>query len=140
MAAAPPARRAPRPRRCPGTPAATGTIEFWSNHPGTSKDTELAIIAEFEKANAGAEVNLVDAGKNYEEVAQFNAALAGGQLPDRRRLRRDVFQLRPQQAARPTIDDLAKTIDVDTSDYVDALLGDYKFENGHYALPYSRST
>lgn len=38
------------------------------------------------------------------------------------------------------IDDLAKTIDVDTSDYVDALLGDYKFENGHYALPYSRST
>ncbi|HOA65767.1 MAG TPA: extracellular solute-binding protein, partial [Phycicoccus elongatus] len=65
------------------TGPATGTIEFWSNHPGTSKDTELAIIAEFEKANAGAKVNLVDAGKNYEEVAQkFNAALAGGQLPD----------------------------------------------------------
>ncbi len=38
------------------------------------------------------------------------------------------------------IDDLAKTIDVDTSDYVDALLGEYMFENGHYALPYLRST
>lgn len=123
------------------TGPATGTIEFWSNHPGTSKDTELAIIAEFEKANAGAKVNLVDAGKNYEEVAQkFNAALAGGQLPDVVVVS-DVtwfnFALNKQLAP---IDDLAKTIDVDTSDYVDALLGDYKFENGHYALPYSRST
>jgi sn-glycerol 3-phosphate transport system substrate-binding protein len=123
------------------TGPATGTIEFWSNHPGTSKDTELKIIAEFEKANPGVKVNLVDAGKNYEEVAQkFNASLAGGQLPDVVVVS-DVtwfnFALNKQLAP---LDDFAKAIKLDTTDYVDALYNDYKFNNGHYAVPYARST
>jgi len=119
----------------------TGTIEFWSNHPGTSKETELKLIEAFKAENPGATVNLVDAGKNYEEVAQkFNAALAGGQLPDVVVVS-DVtwfnFALNKQLAA---VDDIAKAIELDTDDYVDALYNDYKFENGHYAVPYARST
>lgn len=123
------------------TGPATGTIEFWSNHPGTSKDTELKIIAEFEKANPGVKVNLVDAGKNYEEVAQkFNASLAGGQLPDVVVVS-DVtwFNFALNKQLTP-LDDFAKAIKFDTTDYVDALYNDYKFENGHYAVPYARST
>jgi len=121
--------------------AAPTILSFWEQDDPSAQVVMDVLIAEFEKANAGAKVNLVDAGKNYEEVAQkFNAALAGGQLPDVVVVS-DVtwfnFALNKQLAP---IDDLAKTIDVDTSDYVDALLGDYKFENGHYALPYSRST
>ena len=73
-----------------GTAPSTGsgggssnTIEFWSNHPGNSKPVEQEIIKAFEAANPSLKVKLVDAGKNYEEVAQkFNASLAGGQLPD----------------------------------------------------------
>ena len=38
------------------------------------------------------------------------------------------------------IDDLARTIDVDTERLRRRAPGDYKFENGHCALPYSRST
>src|SRR5690349_23463004 len=66
-----------------GGGASSNTIEFWSNHPGNSKPVEQEIIKAFEAANSGLKVKLVDAGKNYEEVAQkFNASLAGGQLPD----------------------------------------------------------
>ena len=66
-----------------GGAAAGGPLQFWSNHPGTSKDTEAKLIEAFQKANPGITVSLIDGGKNYEEVAQkFNASLAGGQLPD----------------------------------------------------------
>lgn len=62
---------------------AANQIEFWSTHPGSSKDTELEIIKKFEAANPGVTVKLTDAGKNYEEVAQkLSAALAGNNLPD----------------------------------------------------------
>jgi len=126
------------------TPAQAGTsgqIEFWSNHPGTSKPVEQAIIKKFEAANSGLTVKLVDAGKNYEEVAQkFNAALAGGQLPDVV-VASDVtwfnFALNKQFAP---LDDLLAAAKVDTSDYVDSLFNDYNFNDKHYALPYARST
>lgn len=124
-----------------GGGAASNTIEFWSNHPGTSKPVEQAIIKEFEAANSGMKVKLVDAGQNYEEVAQkFNAALAGGQLPDVVVVS-DVtwfnFALNKQLAP---LDELLATAKVDTGDYVDALYSDYLSSDKHYALPYSRST
>jgi sn-glycerol 3-phosphate transport system substrate-binding protein len=119
----------------------SNTIEFWSNHPGNSKPVEQEIITAFEKANSGLTVKLVDAGKNYEEVAQkFNASLAGGQLPDVVVVS-DVtwfnFALNKQLAP---LDDLLSAANVDTSDYVDALYNDYNLDDKHYALPYSRST
>lgn len=131
----------PAPGGGGGQAGTAGQIEFWSNHPGTSKPVEQAIIKKFEAANSGLTVKLVDAGQNYEEVAQkFNAALAGGQLPDVV-VASDVtwfnFALNKQIAP---LDDLLSKAKVDTSDYVDALFNDYKFNDQHYALPYARST
>ncbi|HEU5145052.1 MAG TPA: ABC transporter substrate-binding protein [Dermatophilaceae bacterium] len=121
--------------------ASSGTIEFWSNHPGNSKAVEQELIKKFEAANSGLKVKLVDAGKNYEEVAQkLNAALAGGQLPDAVVVS-DVtwfnFALNKQLAP---VDPLISSAGVKIDDYVDALYNDYKLKDQHFALPYSRST
>lgn len=124
-----------------GGGGSSNTIEFWSNHPGGSKEVEQQLIAAFEKANSGLKVKLVDAGKNYEEVAQkFNAALVGGQQPDLVVVS-DVtwFNFALNKQLTP-LDDLLSKASIDTSDYVDALYNDYTFDDGHYALPYSRST
>src|SRR6476619_1132703 len=105
-----------------GGGGSSNTVEFWSNHPGNSKPVEQAIIKAFEAANPSLKVKLVDAGKNYEEVAQkFNASLAGGQLPDVVVVS-DVtwfnFALNKQLAP---MDELLSSAKIDTSDYVDAL-------------------
>ncbi|WP_250446315.1 ABC transporter substrate-binding protein [Actinotalea sp. C106] len=126
-----------------GTTADTGEVEsltFWSNHPGESKEVEEEMIAAFE-AEHGIEVNLVSAGANYEELAQrFNAALAGGDLPDVVVVS-DVtwFNFALTDALAP-MDELWETVGVDSDGYVDSLREDYAFDDGHYALPYARST
>lgn len=119
----------------------SGTIEFWSNHPGASKAVEQEIIKAFEAANSGLKVKLVDAGKNYEEVAQkLNAALAGGQLPDAVVVS-DVtwFNFALNKQLSP-VDDLVSSAGVKIEDYVDALYNDYDLNDQHFALPYARST
>ena len=124
-----------------GAGGASNTIEFWSNHPGNSKPVEQQIIKAFEAANSGLKVKLVDAGKNYEEVAQkFNASLAGGQLPDVVVVS-DVtwFNFALNKQLSP-LDELLTSANIDTSDYVDALYNDYNLDDQHYALPFSRST
>jgi sn-glycerol 3-phosphate transport system substrate-binding protein len=124
-----------------GGGGASNTIEFWSNHPGNSKPVEQQIIKAFEAANSGLKVKLVDAGKNYEEVAQkFNASLAGGSLPDVVVVS-DVtwFNFALNKQLSP-LDELLATAKLDTSDYVDALYNDYNLDDKHYALPFSRST
>lgn len=124
-----------------GAEGAAGTITFWSNHPGNSKDTETELISTFEKENPDLTVNLVDGGKNYEEVAQkLNAALTGNDIPDVVVVS-DVtwfnFALNDQIAP---LDDLFDKAGVDTADYVDALVGDYVLEGQTYGLPFARST
>ncbi|WP_299445403.1 ABC transporter substrate-binding protein [uncultured Phycicoccus sp.] len=124
-----------------GGSGSSNTIEFWSNHPGNSKTVEQQIITAFQKENPDLTVKLVDAGKNYEEVAQkFNAALAGGQQPDVIVVS-DVtwFNFALNKQLTP-LDELLASAGVDTGDYVDALYNDYTFDDGHFALPYSRST
>ncbi len=124
-----------------GKTAASGTIDFWSNHPGSSRDTELKLIAAFEAANPGLKVKLTDAGKNYEEVAQkFNAALTGGQLPDAV-LVSDVtwFNFALNEQLSP-LDELLSGANLSTDDYVESLYKDYTFKGKHFALPYARST
>ena len=124
-----------------GGTAGSGTIDFWSNHPGKSKATEQKIIAAFEKANPGLKAKLTDAGKNYEEVAQkFNAALSGGSLPD-------VVVVSDVTWFNFAINDrladfaaLATANKVDTADYVEGLYNDYQYDGKHYAAPYARST
>ncbi|RNI24612.1 ABC transporter substrate-binding protein [Flexivirga caeni] len=119
----------------------SNTINFWSNHPGTSQATEQKLIAAFEKANPHLKVTLTNAGKNYEEVAQkFNAALAGGGLPDVV-VASDVtwfnFALNNRFV---DIGALFAKEGLSTTDYVDGLYADYKYDNKHYAIPYARST
>ncbi|MFC9994416.1 ABC transporter substrate-binding protein [Nocardia sp. NPDC127526] len=117
------------------------TITFWSNHPGTSKDLELELINRFQAKYPDLKVNLVDAGKNYEEVSQkFNAALSGGELPDVVVLS-DVWWF--NYALNGTIEPLDShfgSAGVQLDDYVDSLAADYLFNGKHYALPYARST
>lgn len=117
------------------------TITFWSNHPGSSRDVELQLIEEFEKQNPDLQVELVTAGKNYEEVAQrFNAALAGGDLPDVI-VASDVtwFNFALNEATTP-LDELWEQNGVDADSYVDTLRDDYLYNDMHYGMPYARST
>ena len=83
----------------------------------------------------------ITAGSNYEEVAQrFNAALAGGDLPDVL-VASDVtwFNFALNEATTP-LDDLWEMNDIDSESYVDTLREDYKYKDKHYGVPYSRST
>jgi sn-glycerol 3-phosphate transport system substrate-binding protein len=116
------------------------TLTFWSNHPGSSKPIETELLKAFE-AEHGTKVRLVDAGADYEELAQkFNAALTGGDLPDVI-VASDVtwFNFALNDAIAP-MDDLWSSADVDADGYVDSLREDYLFEGQHFALPYARST
>ena len=118
-----------------------GTINFWSNHPGLSKDLEVKLGNDFVAANPGTKVNVIDAGANYEEVAQkFNAALSGGELPDVLVIS-DVtwFNLALNEAITP-LDGMFSAAGVKTEDYVNSLFADYEFKDQHFALPYARST
>ena len=124
-----------------GGQSGTGTLQFWSNHPASSKDTEQQIIDLWVKENPDIPVQLVDGGANYEELGQkFNAALAGGELPDVF-VASDVtwFNFAIQEATTP-LDDLWKEAGIDTSTYVDTLREDYAYDGKHYGMPFARST
>ena len=116
-------------------------IVFWSNHPGSSKPIEEEIIADWNEQNPDLPVELVDAGANYEEVAQkFNAALAGGELPDVI-VASDVnwFNFALNENFAP-MGPLWESQEVDSEDLVDTLRDDYEFQDEHWAMPYARST
>ncbi|OZF06641.1 ABC transporter substrate-binding protein [Rhodococcus sp. 15-1154-1] len=117
------------------------TINFWSSHPGKSQEFERELISRFQAENPGLTVNLIDGGKNYEEVAQkFNASLSGTDVPDVVVLS-DVwwFNFALTGAIEP-LDKHFSAAGVDSSDYVDSLLADYNWNGNHWALPYARST
>jgi sn-glycerol 3-phosphate transport system substrate-binding protein len=117
-------------------------VIFWSNHPGTSKELELEIIEAYKEVVPDITVELIDAGKDYEEVAQkFNAALSGGGLPDVI-VGSDVnwfnFALNGQFAKVNELWDAAEEFDKD--DYVESLLGDYELDGDNFGIPFARST
>jgi len=119
----------------------SGPIAFWSNHPGQSSSVEKDLIARFQSQFPDLPVKLIDAGKDYDEVAQkFNAALIGADVPDVVVLD-DIwwFHFALSGVIAP-LDDLFAEVGVDTTDYVDSLLADYEFNGRHFALPYARST
>ncbi len=119
----------------------SGPIAFWSNHPGQSTAVERELIGRFQSQFPGLQVKLIDAGKDYDEVAQkFNAALIGTDVPDVVVLD-DIwwFHFALSGVIAP-LDDLFRQVGLDTTDYVDTLLADYEFNGKHYALPYARST
>ena len=118
-----------------------GPIAFWSNHPGQSTAVERELIGRFQSQFAGLSVKLIDAGKDYDEVAQkFNAALIGTDVPDVVVLD-DIwwFHFALSGVIAP-LDDLFRQVGLATTDYVDSLLADYEFDGHHYAVPYARST
>jgi len=119
----------------------SGTLQFWSNHPASSKDLEQQMIDAFMQENPDIPVELVSAGANYEELAQkFNAALAGGDLPDVI-VASDVtwFNFAFNEATTP-LDDLWKEVGTDPDSYVDTLREDYSYDGKHFGVPYCRST
>lgn len=118
-----------------------GTIQFWSNHPGSSQDTEQKIIDAWNEENPDTPAKLVDGGASYEELGQkFNAALAGGELPDVI-VASDVtwFNFALNEATT-ALDDLWEEAGVESDDLVETLREDYAFDGKHYGMPYSRST
>ncbi len=115
-------------------------ITFWSNHPGNSEAVTRQIIQKF-TASTGITVNLVTAGSTYEEVAQkFQAAQAGGQLPDVV-VFSDVWWFRyyTQNSIIPLANAL-KAAGVDPTDYRDGLYADYQYAGAQWAVPWARST
>ncbi|MBV7411146.1 ABC transporter substrate-binding protein [Dermabacteraceae bacterium TAE3-ERU27] len=133
---------------CAGTGGSTSgggsddsTLQFWSNHPGTSKALEQELIAGFEKQSDGVKVQLIDGGKDYEEVAQkFNAALSGGQLPDIVVVSDTTWFNFALNGQLTPLEDVYQKAGVNADDYVKPLYADYDYNGKHYALPYSRST
>lgn len=116
-------------------------IQFWSNHPGKSKEVEQAMIDAYNKSQSETKVSLVTAGANYEEVAQkFQTAQTGGQLPGVI-LQSDVWWFRNMlNDLIIPMDDVMEAVEFDTADYQDALLKDYQYNDGQWGVPYARST
>lgn len=116
-------------------------IQFWSNHPGKSKEVEQAIITAFNSSQSDTKVSLVTAGANYEEVAQkFQTAQTGGQLPGVI-LQSDVWWFRNMiNDLIIPLNEVMDAIEFDTDDYQDSLIKDYQYNDKQWGVPYARST
>lgn len=115
-------------------------ISFWTNHPGNSMEIEQKFAEAFEQAE-GIKVNIVTAGKNYEEVQQkFQTAQTGGEAGDMVVIS-DVtwFSYYLNKTIIP-LDGLWKHLEFEIDDYRDALIADYLYKDEHWGIPYSRST
>ncbi|MEQ3552335.1 ABC transporter substrate-binding protein [Pseudonocardia nematodicida] len=121
------------------TPA--GEITWWSSNPGSSEEVSRQIIERFHQQNPDIRVNLVTAGQNYEEIAQrFQTAQAGGTLPDLVLLS-DVWWFRYyMQRSIVPMDPLIEAVGIDTADYRQGLIEDYRYDGRLWALPWARST
>jgi sn-glycerol 3-phosphate transport system substrate-binding protein len=116
-------------------------ITFWSSNPGKSQPVTQQLIDAFHASQPDIKVTLVTAGSNYEEIAQkFQAAQAGGQLPDIVLLS-DVWWFRyyMQRSIIP-LDGLIKAVGIDTGDYRNQFIADYQYKGSQWAVPWARST
>ena len=116
-------------------------ITFWSSNPGSSQAVTQQIIDAFHASQSDIKVNLVTAGKDYEEIAQkFQAAQAGGELPDLM-VFSDVwwFRYKMLDSIIP-LDGLVEAVGMETDDYRDGLWADYTYEDAQWAVPWARST
>ncbi|MDO4253169.1 MAG: ABC transporter substrate-binding protein [Rothia sp. (in: high G+C Gram-positive bacteria)] len=119
----------------------SGVLQFWSNHPGSSREIEQQLVAAWNQENPRHPAELIDAGSNYAELAQkFNAALAGGQLPDVIVAADTTWFNFAFTEAITALDELWKEEKIASSSYVDTFLADYRYQDRHYGVPYSRST
>jgi len=118
-----------------------GSITFWSSNPGSSQAVTQEIIDAFHQSQSDIKVQLVSAGSTYDDIAQkFQAAQAGGTLPDLVVLS-DVWWFRYyMQDSIVPLDSLFKALNWDTSDFREQLLSDYKYKDATWAVPWARST
>lgn len=115
-------------------------ISFWTNHPGSSMELEQKMAEEF-KAETGIQVNVVTAGKNYEEVQQkFQTAQTGGEAGDMVVISDVTWFNYFINGTIISLDGLWDHLEFEISDYRDALIADYEYEASHYGVPYARST
>ncbi len=47
-----------------------GVLQFWSNHPGSSREIEQQLVAAWNQENPQHPAELIDGGSNYAELAQ----------------------------------------------------------------------
>lgn len=115
-------------------------ITFWSTHPGDSGQVTAEIIEAFQ-AESGITVQLVQAGADYEELAQkFQTAQASGDLPDVVNLS-DVWWFRYMINGQIIpLDSAFEAAEIETDKYVESLLNDYKYNDATWAAPWARST
>jgi sn-glycerol 3-phosphate transport system substrate-binding protein len=121
------------------TPASQ--ITFWTSNPGSSQPVTQQIIDSFHASQSDIKVNLVTAGANYEEIAQkFQAAQAGGQLPDLI-VFSDVwwFRYKMLDSIMP-LDSLVEAVGIEKDDYRKGLWADYTYDDAQWAVPWARST
>lgn len=116
-------------------------IDFWSNHPGGSKDVEAELIAQFTE-ETGIAVNHVTAGSTYEEIAQrFQTAQAADSGLPAAVVLSDVWWFRYYiNGSIKPLDGLIDLVGIDVDDYRETLVADYQYEGQQWALPYGRST
>jgi sn-glycerol 3-phosphate transport system substrate-binding protein len=116
-------------------------ITFWSSNPGDSQKVTQQIINDFHKSQSDIKVKLVNAGADYEELAQkFQTAQTGGSLPDLVVLS-DVWWFRYMLNDQIIpMDSLLEAAKFETDDYVDTLVADYKYNDATWAVPWARST
>lgn len=115
-------------------------ITFWSTHPGDSGQVTAEIIKAF-TAESGINVKLVQAGADYEELAQkFQTAQTSGDLPDLVNLS-DVWWFRYMINGQIIpLDAAFEAAEIETDKYVESLLSDYKYNDATWAAPWARST
>lgn len=118
-----------------------GKITWWTSNPGSSQAVSQQIIDAFEKSQSDIKVELVTAGSNYEEIAQkFQAAQTGGTVPDLV-VFSDVWWFRYYMLdSIVPWDSLIDAVGIDTSDYIDQFVEDYRYKDAQWAIPWARST
>jgi sn-glycerol 3-phosphate transport system substrate-binding protein len=116
-------------------------ITFWSSNPGSSQPVTQQIIDAFHASQSDIKVNLVTAGKDYEEIAQkFQSAQSGGTLPDLM-VFSDVwwFRYKMLDSIIP-LDGLVEAVGIEKDDYREGLWADYTYDDAQWAVPWARST
>ena len=118
------------------------SIDYWSSHPGQSREVETQLVAAFNAANPGITVNLITAGATYEDIAQkFQTAQSAKSGLPGVILLSDVWWFRYYMNNNIIpLDSALKLLSVNTGDYRDSLVKDYQYAGKQWAMPYARST
>ena len=134
---------APAATTAPATTSGTGstvTVTYWGSFSGDLGKAEQEMVDSFNKSQTDVKVNL-EPHASYEETAQkLTAALQAKTAPDIALLS-DVwwFKFYIAKTLAP-LNDLMKSANVDTSDYVDVLLKEGTRKDQIYWVPFARST